>query len=75
MKRLAQDTTCVVDDPDRDLRPPFVVSLHHALSQDSSSSSMVRFFAGMPSWCQELEITQQQSLPLHTPRLCRLAFV
>ena len=45
MKRLAQDTTCVVDDPDRDLRPPFVVSLHHALSQDSaeSSSSVVRF--------------------------------
>lgn len=71
MKRLAQDTTCVVDDPDRDLRPPFVVSLHHPLSQDSES--VVRFFAGMPSW--QLKITQQQSLPLHTPRLCRLAFV
>ena len=43
MKRLAQDTTCVVDDPDRDLRPPFVVSLHHPLSQDSECGS---FFCG-----------------------------
>ena len=57
MKRLAQDTTCVVDDPDRDL--PHLSSAFTMPSQDSSTSVVVIFFAGMPSSKNELEITHQ----------------